>query len=750
MQSDKMQMNKGDLEVFRDKTRSPEERARDLINRMTLDEKVFQISTQIIFDVLGGEYKEKRDYRLGSFRNPGHFMHWKDKKTSSPSEVARFINRDVGKSVEANRFGIPAIENGEALHGAQWGMATCFPQPIALAATFDKQLVSEVADVIGKEVAAAGVRQVFAPVVNISRDCRWGRTMETFGEDVLLVSDMGEAMCRGFQSNGVRATPKHFADNYADGGRDSNESHSSWRTLYEVFLPPFRRCFQEGGAMSVMAAYNAVDGVPCSCSEKLLTKILRDEWGFNGFVVSDYNGAEDVCNAHHAADTEVKATAMCIKAGLEAPLPNSSVGNVKEALEKGYLTEKDIDRAAYRILKTKIAIGLFDDPYVDEDTIDGFIRCEKHKETALRAARECLVLLKNESVLPFDKSKVRTVGVFGEGADTVPVGDNYSGPYQGWRADDAYTPLGYLRAFLGEKVNIITGKDAEIPEKAPGCDICLYFTKMLEGEGRDRCNIRLSREMRTFETENYGGMIVDQVRAEDGTDQESAIVAMAKANRNCAVILLNGAPIDMTGWIEKAPAVLEAWYPGEQGTQAVCEALFGLVSPSGKLPMSFPKSVGQLPLYYSFKPSGRGYHYNENDGNPLFEFGYGLSYTEFRTDNASCSVNDNGLTVEYDVENVGKYRGAEVVQIYLQSRNCGVVRPVSELKAYKKTWLESGEKKRVSVKLGKEAFRYYNAGLEYGLFDGDHTVSLGTSCKNIFYSFEVRVRDGALICGDRT
>ena len=732
------------MEKYKDRSLSSSERTADLLSRMTMEEKVFQLSTQIIFDVFGDEYKQKRDYRLGSYRNPGHFMHYKDKKTSKPSEVAHFINEDVRKTVEESRFGIPPIENGEALHGAQWGMATCFPQPIALAATFDRELVSGVADIIGKEVAAAGVRQVFAPVVNISRDCRWGRTMETFGEDVLLCSDMGEAMCRGFQNNGVIATPKHFADNYADGGRDSNESHSSWRTLFEVFLPPFKRCF-DAGAMSVMAAYNAVDGVPCSCSRKLLTEILREKWGFDGFVVSDYSGVEDVCRAHKIADSEAKATALCIKAGLEAPLPNPSQKNVLEALEKGYLTEEDIDRAVGRILKAKFAIGLFDDPYIDEETIDGFVRCAAHKKAALDAARDCMVLLKNEGVLPFEKAKARKIGVFGGGADVVPVGDNYSGPYQGWRADDAYTPLGYLRAFFGDDAEMITGTDAEIQELAPECDICLYFTKMLEGEGRDRCNIRLSREKQTFDIENQGGMIVDQAKVQDGEDQETAIIKMAKANKNSAVVLLNGAPIGMTPWIDTVPAVLEAWYPGEQGAQAICEALFGLIDPCGKLPLSFPKSVGQLPLYYSFKPSGRGYHYNENDGKPLFEFGYGLSYTEFKIDNVGHSVSNNKLTVGYDIENTGKYDGAEVVQIYFEGRNCGVARPVSELKAYKKTRLRAGEKKRVGIKIDAEAFKYYNAELEYGLFDGDYTIKLGVSCSKILHAFEVKVRNGKII-----
>lgn len=732
------------MKKYTDKTLPAAERARDLLDRMTTEEKIFQLCTQIIFDVKGDEYKKNRDHRLGSFRNPGHFMHWKDKKTSSPYEVAEFINADTKKTIEANRFGIPAIQNGEALHGAQWGMATCFPQPIALAATFDKELVSDVADIIGKEVAAAGVRQVFAPVVNVSRDCRWGRTMETFGEDVLLCSDMGEAMCKGFQNNGVIASPKHFADNYADGGRDSNESHSSWRTLYEVYLPPFMRCFEKGGAMSVMAAYNAVDGVPCSCNKKLLTDILRGEWGFDGFVVSDYNGVSDVYDAHHTVDSPEKAVAECIKAGLDAPLPHSCEKEVKKALESGLLSEDDVDRAAYRIVKAKIATGLFDRPFVDPEEAQRLVRCEKHRAAALKAARECIVLLKNDGVLPFDKKKVRTVGVFGDGANDVPIGDNYSGPYQGWRADDAQTPLGYLRDNAGG-IKIITGKDDEIKKLAPLCDICLYFTKMLEGEGRDRCNIRLSREKHVYEGGETGGMIVDRAKAAEGTDQESAIVAMAKANKNSAVILLNGAPVDMTGWIEETGAALEAWYPGEQGAQAIWEVLFGDVNPSGKLPMSFPKSVGQLPLYYSYKPSGRGYHYNENDGMPLYEFGYGLSYTEFEISGVEFEADGDSLSVSYDIENKGKYGGAEVVQIYLEGRNCGVIRPVSELKGYKKTFLKPGEKKRERITLAPDAFSYYNAELEYGMFDSDDTVKLGTSCRNIVFSKDVSVRNGKLL-----
>lgn len=504
------------MEAYLNKTLSAGERARDLMSKMTTEEKIYQLSAQMIFDH-DRQYREKRDFRHGNYRNPGHFMHQDHTVTVKHSEVAQAINEDVRKVREASRFAIPPIENGEALHGAQWGMATCFPQPIAMAATFDPALVGEIADMIGKECAVVGVRQVFAPVVNIARDCRWGRTMETFGEDVLLSSDMGTAICRGLQDNGVIATPKHFVDNYADGGRDSNESHSSERTLREVYLEPFRRLFKDGGAMSVMAAYTGVDGLPCSCNPTLLTRILREEWGFDGFVVSDYSGVEGVSVVHHIAETPEEGQALCLKAGLDITLPWESAHVLTAALNEGKITEQDIDRAVLRVLTAKFKIGLFDDPYVDEAKADTLVRCEKHREAALQGARASVVLLKNEGLLPFDKDHVKRIGIFGAGADLVPIGYNYSGPYGGWRASDAETPLSYFRKFFDADTEIVTGDDAEISALAPTCDVCLYFTKITEGEGMDRCNIRLSRERAVNGTDAVGGLIVDKTE-----DKETA------------------------------------------------------------------------------------------------------------------------------------------------------------------------------------------------------------------------------------
>ena len=285
-------------------------RAIQLLGKMSLEEKIHQVTSDLMLDV-EEDYDTKRDPMCGSYRNPGHFMHYKHERPATAAEVTEKINRDVKSSIEAQPHGIPPIENGEALHGALWGMATSFPQPIGMASSFDPELVGRIGDVIGKECDAVGVRQVFSPVVNLVRDCRWGRTVESFGEDVKLCSDMGAAMCRGLEKNGVIATPKAFADNYGEGGRDSNYSETSERTMREVFLPPFKACF-DAGAQSVMTAYNAWDGVPCTANRKLLTEILRDEWGFEGFTVSDYEGCEGMIDPHMYASSMADAVALGI------------------------------------------------------------------------------------------------------------------------------------------------------------------------------------------------------------------------------------------------------------------------------------------------------------------------------------------------------------------------------------------------------------------------------------------------------
>ena len=725
------------------KSTSSYEKARALLTKMSLDEKIYQLSAQMIFS-MDRDYEQNRDHKQGNYRNPGHFMHYEREKPASAKEVAERINLDVRLTMNAHPNAIPPIEHGEALHGAQWGMATCFPQPIGMASTFDDTLISRVADAIGKECIAVGVRQVLSPVVNITRDCRWGRTMEGFGEDVLLTSNMGVAMCRGLQSNGVIATPKHFADNYSHGGRDSNYSETSERTMREVYLKPFEKCVKDGGAQSIMAAYNAWDGIPCSANHRLLTEILRNEWGFDGFVVSDYGGVEGVCAVHTLVDSEWDAEAACIKAGLEINLPQSSYEKIKHAYAEGVITEEDIDRAVLRILKVKYDIGLMDHPLADPDKAEKVVRCAEHTSLALECARSSVVLLKNDGTLPLCRADIKKLAVFGASANDVPVGKNYSGPYgRAWEAEDARTPLQYLRDYLDGYAEVIFAEDENIPDVAGRCDAAIYFTTQIEGEGMDRSDIRLPKNVKKRQ-EDENAIIVGKYEMEVTVDQEQSILNMCRANPHSTVVLLGGAPIDMSVWIDGCAAVMEAWYPGEQGAHAITEILFGDISPSGKLPITFPRSVGQLPLFYSAKPSGRGKGYIENDGSPLYPFGYGLSYTKFAFSKLRKRVNDEGLTLTLDVKNTGAYDGAEVLQVYVSGSGCDVVMPSKELKAYKRIFVSAGEVKTAELQLTREAFFYYDRNMKYGMHDGDYKVMIGTSCEDIVYTVEASVKSGRI------
>ena len=722
---------------------NPKNRAQAMLARMSLDEKLFQLSCQMLWDV-GNDYEIKRDHRNGCYRNPGHFMHFDRPEPASPAEVAQRINQDVRLTMDAHPSAIPPIEHGEALHGAQWGMATCFPQPINMASSFDDELVSRIADVIGKECAVVGVRQVLAPVVNVVRDCRWGRTVETFGEDVLLSSNMGVAICRGLQKNGVIATPKHYADNYSYGGRDSNNSDTSERTMREVFLKPFEACFKEGGAMSVMAAYNSWEGVPCSANHRLLTEILREEWGFEGFVVSDYWGVEGIYESHKLVDSFHKAQAVSLKAGLDVNFPHSCYEKLVQALQEGEITEADVDRAVLRVLTAKFAIGLMDDPFANPADADAVVRCDEHKQLALEAARRSIVLLKNEDILPLKRDRIKTLAIFGASALELPVGKNYSGPFnRPWEAPDAMTPIDYLKKYLNGYAEVIFAEDKDIDEVASRCDAALYLTTVVEGEGMDRSDIRLPGVTHKAQADE-GAIIVGKFEMEIKTNQEESIRRMTAANKHSVVVLLNGAPVDMTAWIDDCPAVLEAWYPGEQGAQALTEILFGEINPSAKLPITFPRNVGQLPLFYAAKPSGRGYGYVENDGSPLYPFGYGLSYTTFQVDTPVYTITEDGLDLTFKLINTGDMDGAEVAQVYLSGRHCDVVMPGMELKAYKRVEVKAGETVTVTVNVPKEAFLYYDRHMVYGMHNGDYTVSIGTSCRDIHHTCEVYVRDCTL------
>ena len=715
-----------------------DQRVEDLIGRMSLEEKVNQMSAQLLFM---DQFFEERDYTKGHIRNIGHFL-WDGNLPNDPTSAAKHINEDTRRSIEASRWGIPVLQHGEALHGAQWGDATCFPQSISMAATFDTDLYHQVALVIAEELRAVGVRQVYAPVVNISRDQRWGRAQESYGEDVLLNSAFGVAYVKALEGSGVVTTPKHFVDNYGEGGHDSYPSVTSWRVLREVYLEPFRACFQEGGSRSVMSSYNSIDGIPVSANGKLLNDILKDEWGFDGYVVCDYGAVGLINEGHYMAATHEDALAMSINNGLDLELMYTHEG-LLQLVKDGKISEETIDEAVRRILKIKFELGLFEEPFVNEKKAADIVRCDEHKALAEDAARKCMTLLKNDGILPLDVNKIKKIGVYGPGADQLCLGD-YSGGRGGWRGEGAVNAYqGIKKAFEG-KAEVVLSKVQDVNPLAESCDVLMFFPAIMEDEGSDRSSFKLPSQHVSQNRDDSNNQIIDeQVLLNLAVDQEKMVRDLIATGKPVVVVLQNGSVIDITDWVDGAAAVLEAWYPGEQGGTAIADVLTGKYNPGGRLPFSWVKCIGQNPMYYSIKPSGRNYSYVENDGKPLYPFGYGLSYTTFEYSGFQMPDKldkDTPLKVSVTVKNTGKVAGDEVVQLYMHDELASVARPLKELVAFKRVTLNPGESKTVELEVPYRSFHMWDKDMNFVVEEGWFEVWLGKDAENVIDGSRVYVR----------
>ncbi|MBQ2460436.1 MAG: glycoside hydrolase family 3 C-terminal domain-containing protein, partial [Bacteroidaceae bacterium] len=724
---------------YQDPSLPVEKRVDDLMSKMTLEEKAEQASAQLLFYK---NFYQKRDYAKGHIRNVGHFL-WEGNVPNDAKSVAEHINEDTKRSIEASRWGIPVLQHGEALHGAQWGNATCFPQSIAMAATFDDSLYYQEGLVVAKELRAVGVRQVYAPVVNITRDQRWGRGQESYGEDVLLNSRFGVAYVKALEGSGIVATPKHFVDNYGEGGHDSYASPTSWRVLREVYLEPFRACIQEGGARSVMAAYNSVDGIPCSSNHRLLTDILKKEWNFRGYVVSDYGGVEIVAKQHRMAKDANDATAQCMAGGLDLQLANSNK-NLAQLVREGKISEETLDETVRRILRIKFELGLFDEPYVDPEKALQTVRCPEHRKLAEECARKSMTLLKNNGILPLREGEVKKIGLYGPAANTLNVGD-YSGGRGGWRGEGGVTPYeGLKKALEGKAQVVLSAAGQDVNPLAEECDVLIFFPSITEEEGSDRSSFKLpSANMKRNREETGALIIADQQETKIRIDQERMVRDLIATGKPVIVVLHNGAVVDISDWVDGTAAVLEAWYPGEQGGTAIADVLTGKYNPGGRLPMSWVKNIGQNPMYYSIKPSGRGYGYVENDGKPLFPFGYGLSYTTFEYENLQIPdtlQKDGTLRLSVNVTNTGKADGDEVVQLYIHDVLASVARPIKELVAFKRVTLAAGETKKVELEVPYRSFCLWDADMNFRVEEGEFDIWLGRDAEQRIAGKKVYVK----------
>jgi beta-glucosidase len=724
--------------AYKDAKLPIEQRVENLISLMTIEEKVEQLQSQLLFE---SDFN-KRNYKVGHMRNKAHFIHVRGMLNTA--HCAEIINEDTREALKVSRLGIPVLQHGEALHVPMWGHATCFPQSISMAATFDDEFYYRCAEVIAKETRAVGVRQVYAPVVNISRDPRWGRTEECYGEDVHLNSRMGVAYTKAIEAGGVVASPKHYVDNYGDGGHDSYASNTSWRVLREVFLEPFRACIEEGGARSIMASYNSVDGIPASNNSYLLNDILRKEWNFKGYVVSDYWGVNGVHSTHRVADSYAEAQALCFEAGMDLELPGGYL-DLPSLVKSGRISEAAIDQSLRRILTVKFELGLFENPYVDPSEAEKLVRCKEHRDLALDAARKVMTLLKNkDNILPLSDKTVKKIGVFGPAANVMSLGD-YSGPSGGLKGElvaGNITPYDGLKQRLQGKAEVaLHPGNIDVATFVSDCDVAIFFAAIQEGEGEDRSILTLpKRNMKTAES-LVNAMIVDTgERLVFELDQEKMIDDLVASGVKTIVVLQNGSIIDIRRWVDKVDAILEAWYSGEQGGTAIAETLFGDINPGGRLPVTWARHAGQIPSYYYIKPTGRGYRYLDDDGKPTFPFGFGLSYTTFEYSDLVIpkKVNKDGDTkVSVTVKNTGTRKGDEVVQLYLRDEFASVVRPLKELKAFKRITLNPGESRRVELSLPYRSFGLWNKDLKFVVEPGVFKVMIAKDAENTLLEGEI-------------
>jgi beta-glucosidase len=737
---------------YRDPKLPVEKRVADLLHRMTLAEKVAQLGS-VNWDQ--NRLDDLKTHELSS-ASAAKLMPDGIGEITRPSDhhdargAVSFANAIQKFLVEKTRLGIPAILHEEALHGLVAPGGTSFPQAIALAATFDPDLLEQIFTVAARQARARGVQHVLAPVIDVARDPRWGRIEETYGEDPYLVSRMGVAAIQGFQGRQaagapvdpqrVLATAKHFAAHGTpEGGRNGAPGNYSEHVIREVFLPPFDAAVREANVATVMASYNEVDGIPAHANRWLLTDVLRGESKFSGLVVSDYFGIAELERKHHVVATLPEAGRTALEAGVDVELPQfEGFATLAADVKSGRLPVATIDRAVARVLRAKLLLGLFEHPYVDPN-VEG----ERPADRALarRAAAEALVLLKNErNTLPLDRARLTSLAVIGPNAAVTRLG-GYSGV-----PDRPVSVVDGVRARLGDKVKVTTAPGCgltlgnrgwtddviELPTPADDARLTAEAAKVAAAAdvvllvlGQ---NEQLSREAWA---DNHQG---DRTSLELPGRQMELARAVLATGRPTVLLLIHGSPLTIPELAAKAPAILDGSYLGEETGTAVADVLFGDVSPAGRLPVSVPRTVGTVPAYYDYKPSARRLYLFEQPG-PQWPFGYGLSYTTFKYDNLAVRPEkiapDGKTTVSLTVTNTGQRASDEVVQLYIHDVVSSVTRPVQELKGFRRIHLAPGESKQVAFPLGFDELSFYDVKMKRVVEPGRFEVMVGGSSDNV-------------------
>ncbi|MBN9351860.1 MAG: glycoside hydrolase family 3 C-terminal domain-containing protein [Chitinophagaceae bacterium] len=746
-----------DIPDYKNASLPAETRVRDLLKRMTLKEKLAQL-TEMSVDVLKQENNVWKNAL--SFDKLKDGIGCLDGFSLSGNEYARRIKEVQEFLITKSRLGIPALPVSEALHGWVQDGATIFPQAIGMGATFNPDLIRQVGAAIGKEIASSGVKQALFPDLDLGRDPRWGRVEETYGEDPFLVSSIGVAMIKGFQEgdqddrqNGLICTVKHFYGQSSPlGGLNIASTKGGNYDLFNFYLKPFEAAVKKAGVFSLMSSYVTYDGIPTNANRNILTGVLRNRWGFKGFVYSDWGAVEFLKYIHRFAETEADAAQYAIEAGvdIEAPAPRC-FQHLDSLVKNNIVPMAVIDTAVSRVLYVKFKTGLFEHPYPDLNNLNKEMHTRQNIELSRRVANESLVLLKNENgILPLDKNKIKSIAVIGPNADQVQFGD-YS-----WTRNnkDGVTLLAGLKKLLGSDVKI---------NYAPGCKM----TSMDTSGFREAMDIASKSDIvilaigtasgalsRNLENATCGeGFDVDDLRPTGA--QYLLARRLINSGKKVITVLITGRPLDISFIQKRGDAVLCAWYPGERGGEAIADALFGKVDPSGKLPISFPRSTGQIPVFYNYLPSDRGYYHKPGNYDKsgrdyvfdstgaLYPFGFGLSYAHFTISNMKANEalldKDDTLRVTLDIKNDGVMDGGEVVQLYMRRDYAPVMTPIKELKGFKKVFLKKGESKKVILSVPIKEFTYYdNEGNGISL-KGSYKIMVGNSSNNIIYNTQIRV-----------
>lgn len=748
------------LPAYKDPSLSIDIRLSDLLSRMTLEEKVGQLLCPLgweMYEIHGSEVHPSGKFKqLIKERNAG--MLWATYRADpwTKKTLANGLNPELSAKagnalqkyvMENTRLGIPMFLAEEAPHGHMAIGATVFPTGIGMAATWSPELVKEVGQVIAKEIRSQGGHISYGPVLDLTRDPRWSRVEETFGEDPVLSGILGASMVDGLgggnlsQKYATIATLKHFlAYAVPEGGQNGNYASVGIRDLHQNFLPPFRKAI-DSGALSVMTSYNSIDGIPCTSNHYLLTQLLRNEWKFCGFVVSDLYSIEGIHESHFVALTKENAAIQSVTAGVDVDLGGDAYTNLCHAVQSGQMDKTVIDTAVCRVLRMKFEMGLFEHPYVDPKIAAKTVRRKEHIELARKIAQSSITLLKNEnSILPLSKT-INKVAVIGPNADNRY---NMLGDYTAPQEDSNVKTVldGIITKLSPSRVEYVRGcaiRDTTVNEIEQAIEAARRSEVVIVVVGGSS-----ARDFKTSYKETGAAVAeegsVNDMECGEGFDraslsllgrQQELLESLQKTGKPLIVVYIEGRPLEKNWASEYADALLTAYYPGQEGGNAIADVLFGDYNPSGRLPISVPRSVGQIPVYYNQK-APRNHDYVEVSSSPLYSFGYGMSYTTFEySDLQVVQKSARCFEVSFKVKNTGKYDGEEVSQLYMRDEYASVVQPMKQLKHFERFYLKKGEEKKVTFVLTEEDFFLVNYTLKKVVESGNFHLMIGAASNDI-------------------